>query len=117
MRLLSDELLRKLESQDPYGPHGPGRELSQDEELALAKFFTPDGGWTWYAASASRDPASGDVQFFGLVDGLALELGYFWLSQLEQARGKLGLPVERDLHWEPVPLIKLLKELEHVAVS
>lgn len=117
MKLLTDELLAKLEAQDPYGPNGPGRELSQDEEQVLAKFFTPDANWTWYAVSASRDPETGDVQFFGLVDGLELELGYFWLSEIEQVRGQLGLPVERDLYWESKSLFSLMEELEHAAVS
>ena len=114
MKLLPNDLLRKLEAQDPHSPLGPGRELSQEEELVIAKFFTPDAGWTWYAVSASPDP-NGDVQFFGLVDGLERELGYFWLSQLQEARGKFGLPVERDLYWEPIPLMRLMEELEHAA--
>ena len=37
-------------------------------------------------------------QFFGLVDGLEAELGYFWLSELTGVRGPLGLPIERDLY-------------------
>ena len=117
MKLLTDELLRKLEAQDPYGPYGPGRELTREEEQVVCKFFTPDANWTWYAVSASRDPDTGDVQFFGLVDGLELELGYFWLSEIEKVRGKLGVPVERDLHWEPQSLYSLMEVLEHAAVN
>ena len=112
MKLLPDDVLRKLEAQDPVVL---GHELSQEEELVITKFFTPDANWTWYAVSASPDPESGDVQFFGLVDGLEQELGYFWLSQLKEVRGNLGLPVERDLHWEPIPLMRLMEELEHAA--
>jgi hypothetical protein len=112
MKLLPDDLLRKLEAQDPVKI---GHELSQEEELVIAKFFTPDANWTWYAVSASPDPETGDVQLFGLVDGLEQELGYFWLSQLKEVRGKLGLPVERDLYWEPIPLNRLMEELERAA--
>jgi|SRR5690606_5149391 len=115
MKLLPKDLLRKLQAQDPYHPTGPGRELRKDEELVLAKWFTPDANWTWYAVSASQDEESGDVQFFGLVDGLEVELGYFWLSELEKVRGKLGLPVERDLYWEPITLDKLMEEKERAA--
>lgn len=117
MKLLTDELLKKLEAQDPYGPSGPGRELTQEEEQVVCKFFTPDANWTWYAVSASRDPETGDVQFFGLVDGLEQELGYFWLSQLESVRGALGLLVERDLHWQSQSLFSLMEKLEHASVS
>ena len=35
-----------------------------------------------------------------LVEGL----GYFLLSELAQARGPLGLPIERDLHFQPTRL-------------
>jgi Protein of unknown function (DUF2958) len=114
MKLLPDDILRRLQAQDP---EVLGHELSQAEELVQAKFFTPDANWTWYAVSASPDPDTGDVQFFGLVDGLELEVGYFWLSEISKVRGKFGLPVERDLHWEPIPLMRLMEELEHAAVS
>src|SRR5690348_15425863 len=81
MKLLPNDILRKLQAQDP---EVLGHELSQEEELVITKFFTPDSSWTWYAVSASPDPDTGDVQFFGLVDGLEQELGYFWLSQLQK---------------------------------
>ena len=68
----------------------------------LAKYFTPWGGWTWYVLEAGR--AEGDVTFFGLVDGMEEELGYFTLSDLESVRGPGGLRIERDLHWSPKPL-------------
>lgn len=115
MKLLTAKLLKKLEAQDPFGPTGPGRELTREEEQVVCKFFTPDANWTWYAVSASRDPDTGDVQFFGLVDGLELELGYFWLSELQQVRGGLGLPVERDLYWQPQTLFSLMEVLENRA--
>ena len=108
MKLLTQSDLRKLQSQDPYHDSGPGRELKADESIAFVKFFTPDAQWTWYAVSASVDPDTNDVQFFGLVDGLDRELGYFWLSELQRIRGAFGLPVERDLYFDPVPLSELL---------
>jgi hypothetical protein len=42
--------------------------------------------------------------FFGLVIGFEQELGYFSLSELQHARGPLGLPIERDLHFQPTSL-------------
>jgi hypothetical protein len=108
MKLLTKSDLKALQSQDPYHSTGPGRELPASETLVLVKFFTPDSNWTWFAVSASQDPDTLDVQFFGLVSGLERELGYFWLSELESARGPLGLAVERDLYFDPVPLSTLL---------
>jgi hypothetical protein len=72
------------------------------EALAHVKFFTPDSSWSWYASEFD-----GEDLFFGLVDGLELELGYFSLKELKEAKGPMGLPIERDLHFEP----KTLKEL------
>jgi len=76
-------------------------ELRAGEELGLAaqalvKFFTPDSNWTWYVTEFN-----GDDIFFGFVIGFEPEFGYFSLSELESARGPLGLPIERDLYFEP----------------
>ncbi len=92
------------------GPPGRGRSPLLDQETrewlpalyaneeqgldakALVKFFTPDSSWTWYASEFD-----GEDVFFGLVTGHVAELGYFGLSELEEARGPLGLSIERDL--------------------
>jgi len=75
------------------------------EALALVKFFTPDANWTWYASEFD-----GEDTFFGLVSGLEVELGYFVLSELEEVRGPLGLPIERDLYFMPQTLQKLMAQ-------
>ena len=77
------------------------------EAKALVKFFTPDSNWTWYASEFD-----GMDRFFGLVDGFELELGYFSLSELEEAKGPLELPVERDLHFQPTSLRELMEAHE-----
>ena len=71
--------------------------------IALLKLFTPDSSWTWYASEFD-----GEDLFFGLVDGFETELGYFSLSELKAARGPLGLPIERDLYYQPKTLQELL---------
>lgn len=114
MELLTAELKKQLQSQDPYHPSGPGRELDSDELIVYGKWFTPDSNWTWYAVSCSEDPDTGDVQFFGLVDGTFVELGYFWLSELEKARGPQGYKVERDIHWKPIPLSEVEASVDKV---
>ena len=68
----------------------------------MVKFFTPDSSWSWYGSEFD-----GEDIFFGLVIGFVAEFGYFSLSELESVRGPLGLPIERDEHFEP----KSLKEL------
>jgi len=113
MKLLLKEDLAKLQAQDPYHESSGlnGKELPDDKAMVIVKFFTPDANWTWYAVSASKDEESGDVQFFGLVEGNATEFGYFWLSELEKARGLLGLPVERDMYWTPILLSELKRKV------
>ena len=63
------------------------------------KWFTPDGGWTWYIAE--YDPDSRIC--YGLVHGFEKEWGTFSLDEIKQIRGALGLPVERDLYIDPGP--------------
>ena len=73
-----------------------------EDPKAIAKYFTPDSNWTWYATEFD-----GTDTFFGLVDGLEKELGYFSLAELESVKGPFGLGVERDLWFEPTPLSEL----------
>lgn len=72
------------------------------DALALVKFFTPDSSWTWFASEFD-----GEDIFYGLVIGLEIEFGYFSLKELQSVRGPWGLPIERDLYFEP----KTLREL------
>ncbi|MGD8457002.1 MAG: DUF2958 domain-containing protein [Anaerolineales bacterium] len=80
---------------------------SQEEKgldaIAQVKFFTPDAGWSWYGTEFD-----GEDIFFGLVVGLVTELGYFSLKELEEVRGPMGLPIERDLYFKPQALGKLI---------
>lgn len=73
------------------------------EAPAQVKYFTPDANWTWYASEFD-----GQDIFFGLVSGLEVELGYFALSELEEVRGPMGLPIERDLHFASKTLRELM---------
>ena len=72
---------------------------NEEDPTVQCKFFTPDSSWSWYATGFD-----GQDIFFGLVVGLETELGYFSLSELKSVRGPLGLPIERDMYFEPKPL-------------
>lgn len=91
MQLLDDQLRSRL-------PPLYAQE-ADDDPVVHAKFFTPDSNWTWYVTEGQPD--EDDFRFFGFVRGQADEWGYFLLSELEAVRGPLGLPIERDLHFEP----------------
>ena len=92
------------------------------DPMVMCKFFTPDAGWTWFAIEGSPVDVDGyydtdkekvDFVFFGLVSGLEVELGYFSLSELKSTRGKFGLPVERDLSFQPTRLSEVKKLCGH----
>ena len=72
----------------------------QDDPVASLKYFTPDSSWSWYVLEF--DPE--EKLCFGLVFGHERELGYFSLEELGEVRGPMGLPVERDLYFDPCPV-------------
>ena len=108
MKLLPKEIRETLPAL--YSQDGKG-----GKAVVFVKFFTPSSSWTWYATEGepvlNDKGAEMDFRFFGLVDGLKKELGYFVLSELEEVRGPMGLPIERDLYWQPKTLDKIAPEL------
>jgi hypothetical protein len=99
----SGEYLLDQDSREKLPPLYSGEEKDLDA-LAQVKFFTPDSNWTWYASEYD-----GEDTLFGLVSGMEVELGYFSLQELRDARGPMGLPIERDLYFEPKKLCELLE--------
>lgn len=98
MKLLTKELLAQI-------PPLYATENIPDP-MVWIKFFYPDFSWSWYGIEFD-----GKDTFFGFVDGDFPELGYFSLSELRKNRGTLGLPIERDLYFEPCRLSKLRAKL------
>ena len=78
---------------------------TEKDPIVHIKFFTPDSKWTWYVTEGEEE--DGDVRFFGFVIGFENEWGYFMLSELEAARGPLGLAIERDQHFAPRPFSEI----------
>jgi hypothetical protein len=83
----------------------PGHGYTVNEPLVTAylKWFTPDANWTWYITEFDRDKG----MCYGVVSGLEVEWGTFTLQEVQQVRGSLGLPVERDLHFKPTLISEL----------
>jgi len=65
----------------------------------VVKLFTPDAGCTWLLSEI--DPEDPDIAF-GLCDlGVGCpEMGSVSLAEIATVRGKLGLPIERDVHFK-----------------
>ncbi|UPK27655.1 DUF2958 domain-containing protein [Bradyrhizobium sp. 195] len=68
------------------------------DHFPVVKLFTPDAGATWLITECDLDEPD---RLFGLCDlGLNCpELGFVHLSEIKEVRGGLGLPVERDFHF------------------
>jgi hypothetical protein len=74
-----------------------------DDPLAVIKLFTPDSSWTWFLIEYDPD----EELAFGLAVGFETELGYISIAELREAKGPLGLKIERDLWWRPRPITQV----------
>lgn len=91
MKLLTKELIAKF-------PKLNSTENKKPEDIeVIAKFFDPCGSWTWYATEMQKE--GNDFIFFGFVRGFENELGSFSLNELQSVKNRLGLGIERDLHF------------------
>lgn len=108
--LIPDELRDRLiengrtsEEQDGFDP------------FPVVKLFTPDGSATWLITEAYAEGE--DLRLFGLMDpGLGdPALGYAMLSEIEDVRGRLGLPVERDLYFRAEHRLSTYARIAHHA--
>lgn len=95
MKLVTQEMRDTIPGQ--YEQDGLG-----DKAIVYAKFFCPWNNWTWYVTEMWEE--GGTMMFFGLVDGLEVELGPFSLAEFLSVSGPGGLTIERDLHWAPLQL-------------
>ncbi len=96
MKLLTDDLRQRLLAN--------GTNDREVDHVPIVKFFDPCGAATWIITEM-MPPEEGMAEpdiLFGLCDlGFgAPELGYVSLTELESVRGRLGLGIERDLHFE-----------------
>ena len=73
---------------------------SAPDPIARVKLFNPGGAGSWYIAEYDPETSTG----YGAACIHEFELGYISLQELVEFRGRFGLPLERDLHWEPRPL-------------
>ena len=99
MKLLTQKIKKQL----------PPLYATQDEKnpKIIAHFFSPMGKGDWYVIEGEEED-DGNYMFFGLVDLLCKEYGYFSLKELESIKLPLGMKIERDMYWTP----KRVNELE-----
>ncbi len=107
MKLITKKIARQAQKQYPLG-------ANMETQLVVAKFFDPCSSWTWYLMN--QDPADPDY-LWGIVNGFDIESGSFSLSELERSKGPLGIGIERDLFFSPLPAIDVWRRLykgEHI---
>ena len=108
MKLLPKEIREQLPPL--YSQDGKG-----GKAVVYVKYFTPSSSWSWFAVEGEPvlDSSQNEVdfKFFGLVFGHEREFGYFLLSELEEVRGPMGLPIERDLWFKPKTLEEIAPEM------
>lgn len=98
MKLITKKIENELAKYPLYSQESKG-----NDAVAICKFFLQ--GFTWYVLEAQKN--GNDYEFFGIVDGLDKEYGYFTLSQLQSLRGRWGLTVERDMHFKPTKVSEI----------
>jgi hypothetical protein len=87
MKLLTKEVLARFKK--------VGQQEGNPNPIVCIKFFDPCGSWTWYATSYTPE----DRCFFGYVVGFEKEWGYFSLDEMSSVKNRMGLGIERDLHF------------------
>jgi hypothetical protein len=80
----------------------------KDDQIAQVKLFTPDSNFTWYILELCKENL--DV-CYGFTVGFEAEYGYFSLEEIEALRGPMGLMVERDMWFEPLPMSEIKKQI------
>ncbi len=94
MMLLTKEIKRSLPLL--YATEG----ISCEEKMVQLKLFDPCGRFTFYAVEFDGE----DTLFGYTVSPLGPdcdEWGYASLSELASVRNRLGLGIERDIHFRP----------------
>lgn len=87
------------------------RDMDADEMKALVKIFDPSSPWTWFvcAYEPESERAYGYV-YSGLTPDFN-EFGFFSVRELSELKGGMGLPMERDIHWDPdTPISKVIAD-------
>lgn len=114
MKLLTpsirEQLLRNGRTQQQLAEAGD----DDADFVPVVKLFTPDAACTWLLTEL--DPDDPDIAF-GLCDlGFGCpELGSVRISEIESIRGRLRLPVERDLHFAAVHTLGVYASAARVA--
>ena len=99
MQLFTSEQHRQLLANGTTNRDRQAQGLNELDLKPVVKLFTADGAATWLLTEIIPDEPSIAVGLCDLGMGCP-ELGYVSLTELAEARGHLGLPIERDLFFK-----------------
>jgi hypothetical protein len=97
--LLTDDIRAKMLANGKANAERMADDGNTHDFWPVVKLFTPDAGCTWLLTEI--DPETPDIAF-GLCDlGMGSpEMGSVSLAELSAVRGRLKLPIERDVHFK-----------------
>jgi hypothetical protein len=105
MKLLTKEL------EDKFKKIGNTGDKKIEEITVIAKFFNPVGAGRWYLYE--YDPEYKEFYaFVNLGDPQMAELGPVSLTELENLTLPLGMKIERDKHFKPMPLQEVMDKVK-----
>jgi hypothetical protein len=102
MKLLTKEVVKNARKNYELG--------STMEQKVVAKFFDPQSSWKWYLMNMEDESGS---YCWGIVKGVAVEVGSFSAIELMEYRSPWGLKIERDLNWTPMKAKKVFENLNN----
>ena len=91
MKLITKQIEKELEKYPLYSTDG------QKEKKVIVKFFNPYGAGRWYVCEGQKQD-NGDWLFFGYVELLEKEWGYFTLSELQSIKTPFNRGNKKDIH-------------------
>ena len=80
-----------------------------EDVRVVAKFFNPCGRSTFYMTEYDPVERLGYGFVRGEMDETCDELGYFSIAELESIRLPFGLTIERDIHFGPHTLARVME--------
>ena len=104
---MPDDLFELINEQMANEIPALGATENQADPVARVKLSTSDGSWAWYPVELDRRTGA----CFGLIDGLEPHVGCFSLRKIQQLGSHLGVPVQRDVDFQPRSLTELRSEL------
>jgi hypothetical protein len=96
--------IRASDKLPTYAELPSGETATSEQVVCKVKLFNPTGAGTWWLAAYDPDTGVG----WGVAEIHEREIGSFYMPELVEFRGRLGLPIERDLHWKPRTMAEVL---------